>query len=97
MTKTGGRWLAVLLLAATLGIANCGARAASFPSRPVRIVVPFAPGGSIADHVQVQGKDLSYNNLNDADAALELVAEFRDGPPTVVIVKSDGNWTVPAG
>jgi phosphoribosylaminoimidazolecarboxamide formyltransferase/IMP cyclohydrolase len=36
---------------------------------------------------QVQGKALSYNNLNDADAALELVAEFRDGPPTVVIVK----------
>ncbi|TPG10371.1 bifunctional phosphoribosylaminoimidazolecarboxamide formyltransferase/IMP cyclohydrolase [Sphingomonas oligophenolica] len=36
---------------------------------------------------QVQGKALSYNNLNDADAALELVAEFRDAEPTVVIVK----------
>ena len=36
---------------------------------------------------QVQGKELSYNNLNDADAALELVAEFRDADPTVVIVK----------
>jgi phosphoribosylaminoimidazolecarboxamide formyltransferase/IMP cyclohydrolase len=36
---------------------------------------------------QLQGKELSYNNYNDADAALELVAEFRDGPPTVVIVK----------
>jgi len=36
---------------------------------------------------QVQGKELSYNNLNDANAALELVSEFRDGPPTVVIVK----------
>ena len=36
---------------------------------------------------QVQGKELSYNNLNDADAALQLIAEFRDGPPTVVIVK----------
>jgi phosphoribosylaminoimidazolecarboxamide formyltransferase/IMP cyclohydrolase len=35
----------------------------------------------------VQGKELSYNNYNDADAALELVSEFRDGPPTVVIVK----------
>jgi phosphoribosylaminoimidazolecarboxamide formyltransferase / IMP cyclohydrolase len=47
----------------------------------------FAPDGSLADHAQVQGKELSYNNLNDADAALELVSEFRDGPPTVVIVK----------
>ncbi|RZL53136.1 MAG: bifunctional phosphoribosylaminoimidazolecarboxamide formyltransferase/IMP cyclohydrolase [Sphingomonas sp.] len=36
---------------------------------------------------QVQGKELSYNNLNDADAALELVAEFRDAAPTCVIVK----------
>ena len=35
----------------------------------------------------MHGKALSYNNLNDADAALELVSEFRDGPPTVVIVK----------
>ncbi len=36
---------------------------------------------------QVQGKALSYNNYNDADAALELIAEFRDADPTVVIVK----------
>ncbi len=25
---------------------------------------------------QVQGKELSYNNVNDTDAAFELVAEF---------------------
>ena len=36
---------------------------------------------------QVQGKELSYNNLNDADAALELIAEFRGADPTCVIVK----------
>lgn len=41
----------------------------------------------IAQAEQLQGKELSYNNYNDADAALELVSEFRDGPPTVVIVK----------
>lgn len=41
----------------------------------------------VAGARQVQGKALSYNNYNDADAALELVAEFGDGPPTVVIVK----------
>jgi phosphoribosylaminoimidazolecarboxamide formyltransferase/IMP cyclohydrolase len=35
---------------------------------------------------QAQGKALSYNNLNDADAGLELVAEFT-GTPAVVIVK----------
>ena len=46
---------------------------------------------------QVQGKELSYNNLNDADAALELVAEFRDGPPTVVIVKHANPCGVASG
>ena len=30
----------------------------------------------VATAVQVQGKELSYNNLNDTDAAYELVAEF---------------------
>jgi phosphoribosylaminoimidazolecarboxamide formyltransferase/IMP cyclohydrolase len=36
---------------------------------------------------QVQGKELSYNNYNDANAAIELVAEFTGAGPTVVIVK----------
>ncbi|WP_439816319.1 bifunctional phosphoribosylaminoimidazolecarboxamide formyltransferase/IMP cyclohydrolase [Zavarzinia sp. CC-PAN008] len=37
--------------------------------------------------VQVQGKELSYNNLNDADAAIALAAEFDPAVPAVVIVK----------
>lgn len=36
---------------------------------------------------QVQGKELSYNNYNDANAALELIAEFGPERPAVVIVK----------
>ena len=51
----------------------------------------YIPAGiatpGIAQAEQVQGKELSYNNFNDADAALELISEFRDGPPAVVIVK----------
>src|SRR4029079_18286676 len=39
----------------------------------------------VATARQVQGKDLSYNNLNDTDAAYELVAEFER--PAIVIVK----------
>ncbi|MDE0811295.1 MAG: bifunctional phosphoribosylaminoimidazolecarboxamide formyltransferase/IMP cyclohydrolase [Alphaproteobacteria bacterium] len=35
--------------------------------------------------VQLQGKELSYNNLNDTDAAIELVAEFEG--PAVAIIK----------
>ena len=39
----------------------------------------------IATARQVQGKALSFNNLNDTDAAFECVAEFE--APSVVIVK----------
>lgn len=35
----------------------------------------------------MQGKALSYNNLNDADGALELIAEFRDAGPACAIIK----------
>ena len=41
------------------------------------------PGVATAE--QVQGKELSFNNLNDTDAAFECVAEFDR--PAVVIVK----------
>ena len=34
---------------------------------------------------QIQGKQLSYNNINDTDAAFELVAEFDQ--PTIAIIK----------
>jgi phosphoribosylaminoimidazolecarboxamide formyltransferase/IMP cyclohydrolase len=39
----------------------------------------------VATAKQLQGKELSYNNVADTDAAIELVAEF--GPPACVIVK----------
>ena len=58
------------------------------PHQQAALYVPVGPiAAGIAQAQQVQGKALSFNNLNDANAALELVAEFRDGPPTVVIVK----------
>jgi phosphoribosylaminoimidazolecarboxamide formyltransferase/IMP cyclohydrolase len=46
-------------------------------------VTDSRPG--VATARQAQGKELSYNNLNDTDAAFECVAEFAG--PTVVIVK----------
>jgi phosphoribosylaminoimidazolecarboxamide formyltransferase/IMP cyclohydrolase len=58
------------------------------PHQQAALYVPVGPSArGVAQAEQVQGKELSYNNLNDANAALELVSEFRDGPPTVVIVK----------
>jgi phosphoribosylaminoimidazolecarboxamide formyltransferase/IMP cyclohydrolase len=41
----------------------------------------------VATARQLQGKELSYNNINDTDAAYELVAEFLpgDGPACAII------------
>jgi len=36
---------------------------------------------------QIQGKSLSYNNLNDANAAFELVSEFASNQPAIAIIK----------
>ncbi len=44
------------------------------------------PQGALARAQQLQGKELSYNNLNDTDAAFELVSEFTDRP-TIAIIK----------
>jgi len=41
----------------------------------------------VATARQVQGKALSYNNLNDTDAAYELIAEFDPQTPVVAIIK----------
>lgn len=41
----------------------------------------------VATAQQHQGKELSYNNLNDTDAAFELVAEFAADTPAVAIIK----------
>ncbi len=58
------------------------------PHQKAAIYQPLGPHATgLPQAEQVQGKELSYNNYNDADAALELAAEFRDGDPAVVIVK----------
>jgi phosphoribosylaminoimidazolecarboxamide formyltransferase/IMP cyclohydrolase len=46
---------------------------------------PVIPSGSLASFEQIQGKELSFNNLNDADNAWECAKSFLE--PTCVIVK----------
>jgi phosphoribosylaminoimidazolecarboxamide formyltransferase/IMP cyclohydrolase len=41
----------------------------------------------VATATQLQGKELSYNNINDTDAAYELVAEFESTVPACAIIK----------
>ncbi|WP_211748119.1 bifunctional phosphoribosylaminoimidazolecarboxamide formyltransferase/IMP cyclohydrolase [Paenibacillus sp. Marseille-Q4541] len=46
---------------------------------------PLAPQGTLTTAEQIHGKELSYNNINDANAALQIVKEFEE--PAVVAVK----------
>lgn len=46
---------------------------------------PISTESTLAGAKQLQGKELSYNNINDASAALKLVREFTE--PTVVAIK----------
>ena len=40
---------------------------------------------SIATARQLQGKELSYNNIADTDAALECIKQFTEGPACVIV------------
>ncbi|WP_120076162.1 bifunctional phosphoribosylaminoimidazolecarboxamide formyltransferase/IMP cyclohydrolase [Aurantiacibacter odishensis] len=58
------------------------------PHQQAALYLPNGPATKgVPQADQVQGKALSYNNLNDADAALGLVAEFPADKPAIVIVK----------
>ena len=48
-------------------------------------VIPPVPPGTISAARQLQGKELSYNNIADTDAALECVKQFTDGPACVIV------------
>jgi len=81
----GERWPAKWTLSSTL---KMPLRYGENPHQSAALYLPVGPAAhGVAQAEQVQGKELSYNNLNDANAALELVSEFREADPTVVIVK----------
>ena len=46
---------------------------------------PNQKEGSITSAVKLHGKELSFNNINDGEAALDIVKEFEE--PTIVAVK----------
>ncbi|MGP4072774.1 bifunctional phosphoribosylaminoimidazolecarboxamide formyltransferase/IMP cyclohydrolase [Piscibacillus sp. B03] len=46
---------------------------------------PFAASSSLVNATQLHGKELSYNNIQDADSALQIVKEYDE--PAAVAVK----------
>jgi phosphoribosylaminoimidazolecarboxamide formyltransferase/IMP cyclohydrolase len=56
------------------------------PHQEAAFYVDGSARPGVASARQLQGKELSYNNINDTDAAYELVAEF-DSQPACAIIK----------
>ena len=57
------------------------------PHQEAAVYVSDCQRRGVATARQIQGKELSYNNLNDTDAAFELVSEFDPSRPAVAIIK----------
>ena len=55
------------------------------PHQGAALYVPPYDGGGIARARQLHGKELSFNNLLDADAAWRTVGDFEE--PSVVVIK----------
>ena len=55
------------------------------PHQTAALYVTGEKREGVASATQIQGKELSYNNINDTDAAYELVAEFTQ--PACAIIK----------
>ncbi len=69
------------------GALQQGLRYGENPHQSAAFYVDGDATPGVATAVQHQGKELSYNNINDTDAAFRLVAEFapEDGPACAII------------
>lgn len=78
-------WLASALeidapaIAATGGRLRQTLRYGENPHQSAAFYVTHGAGPGIATAMQLQGKELSYNNINDTDAAFALISEFDPG------------------
>ncbi len=64
-----------------------GLRYGENPHQAAAFYVDGSRREGVATAHQWQGKELSYNNINDTDAAFELVAEFQGEGPVCAIIK----------
>jgi tripartite-type tricarboxylate transporter receptor subunit TctC len=96
-----------LASAATSAIAfSQGARAQAFPSRPLRMIVPFAPGGSTdviaraltEGLVRELGQPVIVDNRAGAGGAIGILEMLRAAPDghTIAMVSSSNTAAVPA-
>jgi phosphoribosylaminoimidazolecarboxamide formyltransferase/IMP cyclohydrolase len=80
--QLGEEYPASLTVAATL---RQKLRYGENPHQTAAFYVTDTPRAGVANAIQIQGKELSYNNINDTDAAFDLVSEFTDQPAIAII------------
>jgi phosphoribosylaminoimidazolecarboxamide formyltransferase/IMP cyclohydrolase len=61
------------------------------PHQDAALYLSGAKRFGVATAKQIQGKELSYNNINDTDAAFELVAEFDPARTAAVAIIKHAN------
>ncbi|MAS87936.1 MAG: bifunctional phosphoribosylaminoimidazolecarboxamide formyltransferase/inosine monophosphate cyclohydrolase [Micavibrio sp.] len=72
----------------TVTIKGSAKQTLRYGENPHQTATLYADGSNrtgVLSATQLQGKELSYNNINDTDAAFELVSEFIE--PAVAIIK----------
>ena len=67
------------------GLLRQGLRYGENPHQEAAFYVDGSARPGVATARQLQGKELSYNNINDTDAAYELVAELDSAPACAII------------
>jgi phosphoribosylaminoimidazolecarboxamide formyltransferase/IMP cyclohydrolase len=74
-----------------LTVAGKKAQGLRYGENPHQKAALYRTGGALVPGVvnarQIQGKELSYNNINDTDAAFELISEFDPKVPAIAIIK----------
>jgi phosphoribosylaminoimidazolecarboxamide formyltransferase/IMP cyclohydrolase len=55
------------------------------PHQKAAFYVESPTEACVSTAVQLQGKELSYNNIGDTDAALECVKQYDEGPACVIV------------
>ena len=67
------------------------------PHQRAAFYVGGGDGASISTAKQLQGKELSYNNIGDTDAALECVKQFDEAPACVIVKHANPCGVATAG
>jgi len=91
-----------LIAAGVIAVAPCSAAAQSFPSRPVRIIVPFAPGGNLDVTARLIGESMSktlgqpfvVENRPGAGGAVGQEVVARSAPDGYTLVAATTGTTI---